>query len=45
MKTLWPLPGEAREDIAGRIKALSRLKYGQDRNIIEAEIKQRAKLS
>ncbi|MDD5294977.1 MAG: type IV secretion system DNA-binding domain-containing protein, partial [Patescibacteria group bacterium] len=43
MKTLWPLPGEAREDMAGRIRALSRLKYGQDRNIIEAEIKQRAK--
>ncbi|MDD5071817.1 MAG: type IV secretion system DNA-binding domain-containing protein [Patescibacteria group bacterium] len=44
MKTLWPLPGEAREDMARRIKALSRIKYGQDRNIIEAEIKQRGKM-
>jgi len=45
MKTLWPLPGEAREDLANRIKSLSRLKYGQDRNIIEAEIAQRAKVA
>ncbi|MFA4941637.1 MAG: type IV secretion system DNA-binding domain-containing protein [Patescibacteria group bacterium] len=43
MKTLWPLPGTRREDMPGRIKSLSRLKYGQDRNIIEAEIKRRAK--
>jgi hypothetical protein len=45
MKTLWPIPGEYRPDIAEQIKALSRLKYGQDRNIIEAEIARRAKLS
>lgn len=38
MKTTWPLPGVRREDLANRIKTLSRLKYGQDRNIIEAEI-------
>ena len=38
MKTPWPLPGVKREDLANRIKTLSRLKYGQDRNIIEAEI-------
>ena len=43
MKTLWPLPGTQREDMPGRIRSLSRLKYGQDRNIIEAEIKRRAK--
>lgn len=38
MKTSWPMPGVRREDLAQRIKTLSRLKYGQDRNIIEAEI-------
>lgn len=38
MKTPWPLPGVKRDDLANRIKTLSRLKYGQDRNIIEAEI-------
>jgi hypothetical protein len=43
MKTLWPLPGIQREDMIGKIKSLSRLKYGQDRSIIEAEIKRRAK--
>lgn len=41
MATLWPLPGIKREDMAGRIRALSRLKFGQDRNIIEAEIRKR----
>jgi len=44
MKTLNPLPGVFREELAGKIKTLSRLKYGQDRNIIEAEIKRRTKM-
>jgi len=43
MSTVWPLPGIKREDSAVKIKSLSRLKYGQDRNIIEAEIMNRAK--
>ena len=43
MSTIWPLPGIKREDVGGKIKSLSRLKYGQDRNIIEAEIMNRAK--
>lgn len=38
MKTTWPLPGNRNQELAKRIKTLSRLKYGQDRNIIEAEI-------
>ena len=41
MKMPWPLSGMANEKIAQKIKTLSRLKYGQDRNIIEAEIKKR----
>lgn len=41
MKTPWPLAGQERKDMAEKIKALSRLKYGQDRNIIEAEISRR----
>ncbi len=44
MKTLWPLPGTAYDGVAEKIKTLSRLKYGQDRNLIEAEIKKRATL-
>ncbi|KKR32450.1 MAG: hypothetical protein UT64_C0034G0006 [Candidatus Falkowbacteria bacterium GW2011_GWF2_39_8] len=44
MSTTWPLLGIKREDLASRIKSLSRLKYGQDRNIIEAEIMKRAQI-
>jgi len=44
MNTPWPLMGYKRDDIAGKIKTLSRLKYGQDRNIIEAEIRRRAEI-
>jgi hypothetical protein len=38
MHTNWPLPGVQNVELARRITSLSRLKYGQDRNIIEAEI-------
>lgn len=41
MSSLWPIPVTPREEIASKIKSLSRLKYGQDRNIIEAEIRAR----
>jgi hypothetical protein len=41
MSTISPLPGQLIEGAGGRIKSLSRLKYGQDRNIIEAEIRRR----
>jgi hypothetical protein len=37
-------PGIKNEEIAVKIKNLSRLKYGQDRNIIEAQIFQRGKV-
>jgi len=43
MSTVWPLPGTERSEVASKIKAMSRLKYGQDRQIIEAEIMRRAK--
>ncbi|MFH0891295.1 MAG: TraM recognition domain-containing protein [Candidatus Falkowbacteria bacterium] len=41
MGTPWPLPGTERSEIAQKIKILSRLKYGQERELIEAEIKRR----
>ena len=44
MVTTWPLPGAKREGVAAKIKSMSRLKYGQDRQIIEAEIMRRAGL-
>ncbi len=43
LKTPWPLAGELDKELAGKIRQLSRLKYGQDRNMVEAEIKQRVK--
>jgi len=43
MSTPWPLFGTKREDMASRIKSLSRMKFGQDRALIEAEIAKRAK--
>ncbi|NTW22708.1 type IV secretion system DNA-binding domain-containing protein [Candidatus Falkowbacteria bacterium] len=44
MATPWPLPGIKRDELAMRIKSLSRLKYGQDRNIIEEEIRRRVNI-
>lgn len=44
IKMPWPLKGEAREGIAQKIRTLSRLKYGRDRNLIEAEIRQRTNI-
>ncbi len=38
MKTIWPLLGVRREGVSPKIRALSRLKFGQDRTIVEAEI-------
>lgn len=41
MATPWPLPGVERPDLASRIKSLSRIKYGKDRELIESEIMKR----
>jgi hypothetical protein len=43
MATPWPLPGIKRDDMASRIKSLSRMKYGKDRELIEAEILKRTR--
>jgi len=42
LKMPWPLPGVERDGIASKIRTLSRLKYGRDRNVIEAEIRRRS---
>lgn len=41
MGTLWPMPGVERPEIVDKIKTLSRLKYGRDRALIEAEVNKR----
>ncbi len=42
MRATYPLPGIERPELVGKIKMLSRLKYGQDRKLIEAEIRRRS---
>lgn len=42
MSTIWPVPGEKNENLAEKFRTLSRMKYGRDRNMIEAEILRRA---
>ena len=44
MKTLWPLPGISNPQVAEKIRKLSRIKYGQDRRLIEEAIKKRTQL-
>jgi len=44
MKTPWPLVGEDREDMPGKLKHLSRTKYGKDRAKVEADIMERTRL-
>ncbi len=42
LKGIWPLLGTKHPQMAERIKALSRLKYGQNSRLVEAEIKRRS---
>lgn len=41
MKTIWPLVGVKQEGLAEKIRSLSRLKYGQNAKLVEAEISRR----
>ncbi|MFA5000304.1 MAG: type IV secretory system conjugative DNA transfer family protein [Patescibacteria group bacterium] len=41
LKTIWPLLGIKREGLADKIRSLSRLKYGQNAKLVEAEISRR----
>jgi len=43
LKTIWPLLGVKRAGIADKIRSLSRLKYGQNNRLVEAEISQRSR--
>ncbi|HNQ44988.1 MAG TPA: type IV secretion system DNA-binding domain-containing protein [bacterium] len=45
LRTPWPLFGNCDPVMAGKIRELSRLKYGQARSLIEAEIIQRSKIN
>jgi hypothetical protein len=45
LSTIWPILGVKREGMANKIRALSRLKYGQNVRLVEAEISRRAQMS
>ena len=45
MKTVWPLLGIARPEISAKIRTLSRLKFGKDRSIVEANIIRRTEIA
>ncbi|HBA36423.1 TPA: hypothetical protein DCZ15_00950 [Candidatus Falkowbacteria bacterium] len=44
LKTAWPLLGVKRPGLAEKVRSLSRLKYGQDVRLVEAEISRRSGL-
>ncbi len=44
LNTIWPILGVKRPGMADKIRALSRLKYGQNTRLVEAEINRRAHL-
>jgi len=43
LKTIWPMLGIKRAGIADKIRSLSRLKYGQNVRLVEAEISRRTR--
>ncbi len=45
LATTWPILGTKRPGMADKIRALSRLKYGQNARLVEAEISRRAHIS
>jgi len=45
LNTIWPILGVKREGMADKVRALSRLKYGQNVRLVEAEITRRAHLA
>jgi len=42
LKTIWPLVGVKQPGLADQVRSLSRLKYGQNVRLVEAEISRRA---
>jgi len=42
LKTIWPILGVQRKEMIAKIKTLSRLKFGQDKRLVELEINRRS---
>ncbi|HZJ41756.1 MAG TPA: DUF87 domain-containing protein [Patescibacteria group bacterium] len=45
LRTVWPIVGTKREEVAERIRSLSRLKYGRSSRLVEAEIAKRSQIN
>ncbi|MFZ4632416.1 MAG: type IV secretory system conjugative DNA transfer family protein [Patescibacteria group bacterium] len=45
LSTIWPLLGNKRPGMADKVRSLSRLKYGQNKRLVEAEINHRTQLA
>jgi len=45
LKTIWPLLGVKRPGVADKVRSLSRLKYGQNVRLVEAEISRRSQMT
>lgn len=43
MATPWPIAGTKRDDMSKKLRSLSRLKFGRDKNIVESEIMNRTR--
>lgn len=43
IKTIWPILGVPRKEMIAKIKTLSRLKFGQDKRLVEMEINRRTR--
>lgn len=45
LKTIWPLLGNKNPNTADKVRSLSRLKYGQNVRLVEAEISRRSQMT
>jgi hypothetical protein len=45
LHTIWPIIGQAKKEMPEKIRALSRIKFGRDKSVIESELQRRRKLT
>ncbi len=45
LSTIWPIIGNKKPGMADKVRALSRLKFGQNKRLVEAEITRRGQLA
>lgn len=45
LSTIWPIIGNKKPGMADKVRSLSRLKFGQNKHLVEAEINRRSQLA